>query len=54
MPASGPRWKGIETFASYLLAIPLAFLWPWVSVAIYVAVAIVWLVPDKRLEQLAD
>jgi uncharacterized membrane protein len=37
-----------------LLAVPLAFLWPWLSVAIYVAVAMLWLVPDKRFEQLLD
>jgi hypothetical protein len=37
-----------------LLAVPLAFLWPWLPVAIYVAVAMLWLVPDKRFEQLLD
>jgi uncharacterized membrane protein len=37
-----------------LLAVPLAFIWPWLSVAIFVAVAMLWLVPDKRFEQLLD
>jgi uncharacterized membrane protein len=50
--ASGRTWKGLATFISYLLAIPLAFLWPWISVAIYIAVALIWLVPDKRFERL--
>jgi uncharacterized membrane protein len=52
--ASGRSWKGIATGIAYLLAIPLAFLWPWVSVAIYIAVAVIWLVPDKRFERLID
>ena len=39
---------------AYLLAIAVAFLWPLVAVAIYVAVALMWLVPDKRFEQLID
>ncbi len=42
----------IATLIAYLSAIPLAFLWPWFSVAIYVGVALVWLVPDRRFEQL--
>ncbi len=52
--ASGRSWKGIATGLAYLLAIPLAFLWPWLSVAIYVAVALIWLVPDRRFERLID
>ncbi|HEY4071383.1 MAG TPA: TMEM175 family protein [Sphingomicrobium sp.] len=52
--ASGRTWKGIVTLAAYVLAIPLAFLWPWLSVAIYVGVALLWLVPDKRFESLLD
>jgi uncharacterized membrane protein len=35
----------------YLTAIPLAFLWPLASLAIYVMVASMWLVPDQRLEK---
>src|SRR5690242_20397814 len=34
--------------ASYVLAVPLAFVSPYISVAIYVAVSIVWFVPDRR------
>jgi uncharacterized membrane protein len=50
--ASGKSWKGIATAIAYVLAIPLAFVWPWVSVGIYVAVALIWLFPDKRFERL--
>src|SRR5690349_14970277 len=52
--ASGRSWKGIATLTAYVLAIPLALAWPWLSVAIYIAVAFIWLVPDKRLERLID
>jgi uncharacterized membrane protein len=51
--AQGGR-KGQITILAYVLAIPLAFLWPWLSVAIYVAVALLWLVPNKRFESLID
>jgi uncharacterized membrane protein len=35
----------------YLLGIPLAFVRPWLAYAIYILVAVVWLVPDKRIER---
>ena len=50
--ASGRTWKGIATLVAYLIAIPCAFLWPWFSVAIYIAVALIWIVPDRRFERL--
>jgi len=50
--ASGKSWKGIATLIAYVAAIPLALLWPWLSIAIYIAVAVIWLVPDKRFERL--
>jgi uncharacterized membrane protein len=46
--------KGQITIAAYLVSIAAAFLWPMVAVAIYFAVAALWLVPDKRIEQLMD
>ena len=46
--------KGQITIVAYVLAIALAFLWPSAAVAIYLAVALMWLVPDKRFEQLID
>jgi uncharacterized membrane protein len=51
--AQGGR-KGRITILAYLLAIALAFLWPYAAVAIYIAVAAIWLVPDKRFEALID
>jgi uncharacterized membrane protein len=35
----------------YLAAIPLAWVGAWASCAIYVAVAVIWLVPDRRIEK---
>ena len=46
--------KGQVTIAAYVIAIGVALLWPLVAVAIYFAVAAMWLVPDKRFEQLVD
>ena len=46
--------KGLITILAYLLAIASAFLWPYVAVAIYIAVALMWLIPDKRFESLID
>ena len=46
--------KGVKDKLSlviYLLAIPLAFVQPWLSCALYVTVAIIWLVPDRRIER---
>jgi uncharacterized membrane protein len=50
--AVGQDRKGKLSMALYMIAIGLAFLWPWVSVAIYIAVAIIWLIPDTRIESL--
>ena len=46
--------KGLVTIISYIVAIALAFFWPMLAVGIYFAVAAMWLVPDKRFEQLTD
>jgi hypothetical protein len=34
----------------YLAAIPLAFVSPWIALGVYVFVALMWLVPDRRIE----
>jgi len=33
-----------------MAAIPLAFVSPWIALAVYVLVALIWLVPDRRIE----
>ncbi len=35
----------------YAAAVPLAFVLPWIATVGYVAVAIIWLVPDRRIER---
>ena len=47
--AIGSDVKGRISLAMYAAAIPLAFLSPWISYALYVTVALIWLVPDRRL-----
>jgi uncharacterized membrane protein len=48
--ALGRDVKGKISPGIYTLAIPLAFLDRWVAVGLYVLVALIWLVPDRRLE----
>ena len=50
--ALGNDLKGKASLAMYAASIPLAFVSPWISVALYVAVALMWLVPDRRIESL--
>ena len=42
--------KGKASLAMYGAAIPLAFIGPWIAVVLYVAVAVIWFVPDWRIE----
>ncbi|HTD31006.1 MAG TPA: TMEM175 family protein [Steroidobacteraceae bacterium] len=52
--AVGKEVKGKVSTALYFLAIPMAFIEPWVSIALYVAVALMWLIPDRRIEALTS
>ena len=49
--AIGSDRKGNLSIVAYALAIPLAFISHWMSLAIYLAVAVAWLVPDRRIEK---
>jgi uncharacterized membrane protein len=49
--AVGGDWKGKLSPLCYLVAIPTAFWSPHVSEALYVLVALLWLVPDRRIER---
>jgi len=49
--AIGSDWKGKMSPIVYLAAIPLAFVSPPVSMALYVFIALVWLIPDTRIER---
>jgi uncharacterized membrane protein len=48
--AVGQETKGVVSVVLYALAIPLAFAHHTISQAIYVLVALMWLVPDRRIE----
>ncbi len=50
--AVGVDWKGKVSPVLYAIAIPMAFVSRWFSLAIYVCVALAWLVPDKRIERI--
>lgn len=49
--AVGRDRKGKASPILYAVAIPLAFVGPWIAQAIYVFVALLWLVPDRRIEK---
>jgi len=49
--ALGRDWKGKASPLLYTAAIPMAFVQPWVSYGLYVLVAAIWLVPDRRIER---
>ncbi len=49
--AVGRDVKGKLSPFLYLAGIALAFVLPWLSYALYVAVALIWLVPDRRIER---
>jgi uncharacterized membrane protein len=48
--AVGHDWKGKLSLALYITAIPLAFVNSWFADALYATVALIWLVPDRRIE----
>ena len=52
--ALGTDLKGKASFCLYVIAIPLAFLRPWIAIALYVVVALMWFVPDRRIESTRD
>jgi uncharacterized membrane protein len=47
----GSDFKGNVSLVSYVAAIGLAFVNPWIAVAIYAAVAAYWFIPDRRFER---
>ena len=49
--ALGSDFKGKMSIVIYALAIPLAFVRGWLAFLIYVMVAVMWLIPDRRIER---
>lgn len=52
--AKALQWNFKEMFSLfvYTAAIPLAFVSPWISGGLYVLVAVIWLIPDRRIERI--
>ncbi len=48
--AVGRDFKGKVSPIAYLIAIPCSFVHTWIAGGVYVAVALMWLVPDRRIE----
>jgi uncharacterized membrane protein len=49
--AMGHDVKGKLSPVVYVLAIPLAFVHEWIACALYAVVALIWLIPDRRVER---
>ncbi len=49
--AVGDDFKGKISIVIYAAAIPLAFIIPLLSCALYVLVAVIWFIPDRRIEK---
>src|ERR1700704_536510 len=49
--AMGKDFKGRVSIWIYIVAIVVAFRWPWLAGVCYGAVSIIWLVPDRRVEK---
>jgi len=52
--AVGRDRKGRLSLVLYVIAIPAALFWPWIAGALYTGVAILWLVPDRRIERVVS
>ena len=52
--AIGRDAKGKVSLACYIVAIGVAFLAEWVAGALYALVALIWLVPDRRIERMLE
>ena len=52
--AIGCDWKGKLSPVLYLAAIPLAFVNVWIASGLYVFVAALWFVPDRRIERVLE
>jgi uncharacterized membrane protein len=48
--AIGKDVKGLRSLYMYTAALPLAFVTAWIAVGLYVAVAVMWFIPNRRIE----
>jgi hypothetical protein len=52
--ALSSRTKGFASLAMYATAVALAVVSVWIAYALYAAVAVMWLIPDRRFTRTAD
>jgi len=52
--AIGRDAKGYLSLAAYVVAIAAAPVVPWLSIGLYIAVAVTWFIPDRRVERVLD
>jgi TMEM175 potassium channel family protein len=52
--AVGRDRKGKVSIALYVAAVGLAFVRSWIALTLYVVVAVMWLIPDRRIERFLD
>ena len=50
--AIGSDFKGNVSLVAYLAGIAVAFYNPWISGSLFVAVALMWFIPDRRIEKM--
>jgi uncharacterized membrane protein len=50
--AVGSDRKAKLSLLMYVAAVPLAFVSPWIAIGLYVATALMWFVPDRRIEKI--
>ena len=50
----GSDWKGKLSPVLYAIGIALSFIQPWLAGSLYVAVALMWIIPDPRIERVVD
>lgn len=52
--AVGADRKGVLSLIMYAIAIALSFISPWIGLSLYAFVAIIWFIPDKRIEKIFE
>jgi uncharacterized membrane protein len=52
--AIGSDWKGKLSLVLYVTSLPLAFVSPWIANGLYVFVAAIWFIPDRRIEHVLE
>ena len=52
--AVGGDFKGKLSLVLYVAAVPSAFISPWIAGGLYVLVALIWLVPDRRIAKVLE